>query len=236
MILFSGICMPISYARNRMILIYRLVVDHIIELQTDETGFICLLLRSKSAARSRGAAHWGSMKKLLFAVLLSGVALHAQIDPLEGLWQGYDGEWGHVSRQLVALAEAIPQDKYSWRPGPGVRSTSEVFMHIVIANFGLLSITGQPLPSDLKESMEQTVTDKTQVIGWLKRSLDTVRTAHMKETSTDLQRKVTVAHRSATVDGMYLRIIVHANEHMGQLVAYARVNGIVPPWSEQASK
>ena len=63
-------------------------------------------------------------------------------DPLEGVWQGYDGEWVHVSKQLVALAEAIPADKYSWRIGPGVRSTSEVFMHIAMANFYLLSVTG----------------------------------------------------------------------------------------------
>jgi uncharacterized damage-inducible protein DinB len=178
------------------------------------------------------------MKKFLtvLTLLLITVSVHAQVDPLEGLWQGYDGEWLHVSRQLTELAEAIPQDKYSWRPGPGVRSTSEVFMHIAIANFGLLSITGQPFPPDLKRGSEQAVTDKAQVISWLKRSLEAVKTAHAKETPEDLQRKVTVAKRSATVDGMYLRILVHANEHMGQLIAYARINGIVPPWSEQAPK
>jgi len=67
---------------------------------------------------------------------ISALALRGQkVDSLEGLWQGYDDEWGHVSRQVVALAEAIPAEKYSWRPGPGVRSTSEVFMHIAISNF-----------------------------------------------------------------------------------------------------
>jgi uncharacterized damage-inducible protein DinB len=55
-------------------------------------------------------------------------------------------------------------------------------------------------------------------------------------TPTDFQRKVTINGREATIDGMYLRIIVHANEHMGQLVAYARMNGVVPPWSEGARK
>jgi uncharacterized damage-inducible protein DinB len=49
----------------------------------------------------------------------------------------------------------------------------------------------------------------------------------------DLRRKVHIADRDATVDGMYLRIIVHANEHMGQLIAYARMSGVVPPWSNQ---
>jgi len=151
----------------------------------------------------------------------------------EGIWQGYDGEWGHVSKQLIALAEATPAEKFSWRPAPGVRSVSEVYMHIAMANFWLLSITGPKIPADLKsDEMEKTVTAKADVIDWLKRSLDAVKTAHASVTPQDLQRKVKVMGRDATVDGMYLRIIVHANEHMGQLVAYARMNGIVPPWSK----
>jgi uncharacterized damage-inducible protein DinB len=173
------------------------------------------------------------MKTLLMAILLSCTASSAPVDPLEGLWQGYDGEWLHVSRQLVELAEAIPPEKFGWRPAPGVRSTSEVFMHIAMANFYLLSVTGPPMPADLKSAeMEKTVTAKADVINWLKRSLDAVKTAHSTVKPADLQRKVKVAGRDATVDGMYLRIIVHANEHMGQLVAYARMNGIVPPWSQ----
>jgi uncharacterized damage-inducible protein DinB len=175
------------------------------------------------------------MKRLLLCIALACTGLSAKVDPLEGLWQGYDGEWGHVSRQLVALADAIPADKYVWRPAPGVRSTSEVFMHIALTNFRLLSITGPPMPADMKSvGMEKTITAKHEVIQWLKRSLDAVKQAHAGIKPGDLQRKVRVANRDATVDGMYLRIIVHTNEHMGQLIAYARVNGIVPPWSETA--
>jgi uncharacterized damage-inducible protein DinB len=178
------------------------------------------------------------MKALLLGFILTAVCLRAQrIDPLEGLWQGYDGEWGHVSRQLVALAEAIPAERFAWRPAPGVRSTSEVFMHIAIANFYLLSVTGPQMPADLKSaSMEKIVTAKPEVISWLKRSLDAVKNARANLNPADLQRKVKVDGRDANVDGMYLRIIIHANEHMGQLVAYARVNGIVPPWSESNRK
>ncbi|MBV9502465.1 MAG: DinB family protein [Acidobacteriaceae bacterium] len=178
------------------------------------------------------------MKTFLLALLLAAMAARAQqVDPYEGLWQGYDGEWRHVSRQLVELAEAIPADKFGWRPAPGVRSVSEVFMHIALANFYLLSVTGPPLPADVKsENMEKTVTAKPEIIKWLKRSLEAVKSAHANITTADLQRKVKVNGRDATVDGMYLRIIVHANEHMGQLVAYARMNGIVPPWSAQAAR
>src|SRR5208282_6856086 len=103
------------------------------------------------------------------------------------------GEWGHVSRQLIALAEATPQEKFTWRPAPGVRSTSEVYMHIAMANFYLLSVTGPKMPADLKENMEKTVTSKAEVIDWLKRSLNAVKEAHLAVKSDDLARKVHIA-------------------------------------------
>jgi uncharacterized damage-inducible protein DinB len=170
---------------------------------------------------------------MLFALLLLfGPRVFAQEKAPEGIWAGYDGEWTHVSQQLIALAEATPEEKFAWRPAPGVRSTSEVYMHIVFANFYLLSVTGPKMPPDLKQGMDKSVTSKAEVISWLKRSLDAVKQAHLAETPQDLQRKVHIYDRDATVDGMYLRIIVHANEHMGQLVAYARMTGVVPPWSK----
>jgi uncharacterized damage-inducible protein DinB len=170
-------------------------------------------------------------KAILVMALLAARPMLAQKAP-EGIWQGYDGEWKHVSSQLVALAEATPDEKFSWRPAAGVRSTSEVYMHIAMANFYLLSVTGPKMPADMKEGMEKGVTAKADVINWLKRSLEAVKEAHLKETPADLQRKVHIYDRDATVDGMYLRIIVHANEHMGQLVAYARMTGVAPPWSK----
>jgi len=172
------------------------------------------------------------LAKAICVSLLLAVPAHAQKTP-EGIWQGYDGEWQHVSQQLVALAEATPPEKFAWRPAPGVRSTSEVYMHIVIANFYLLSVIGPKMPVDLKEGMDKTVNSKAEVIAWLKRSLEAVKQAHLAEKPGDLQRKVHISDRDATVDGMYLRIIVHANEHMGQLVAYARMTGVAPPWTKE---
>jgi len=165
---------------------------------------------------------------------LCTTSLHAQ---MEGLWEGYDGEWGHVSRQLVELAESTPADKFAWRPAPGVRSTSEVYMHIAQANFYLLSVTGPAMPSDAEsDSLEKTVTLKADVIAFLKRSLDAVKTARAQLKPGELQRKVKIEGKEVTVDGMYLRILVHDNEHMGQLIAYARMTGVVPPWSEPVHK
>jgi uncharacterized damage-inducible protein DinB len=171
------------------------------------------------------------LKISCICILLTASLSSAEKYP-EGIWQGYDGEWKHVSQQLVALAEATPPEKFAWRPAPGVRSTSEVYMHIVLANFYLLSVTGPKMPPDLKQESEKTVNSKADVISWLQRSLEAVKNAHLAEKPDDLQRKVHIADRDATVDGMYLRILVHANEHMGQLVAYARMTGVVPPWSK----
>jgi uncharacterized damage-inducible protein DinB len=101
-----------------------------------------------------------------------------------------------------------------------------------MANFYLLSVTGPKMPADLKENMEKTVTSKAEVIDWQKRSLNAVKEVHLAVKPDDLAHKVHIADRDATVDGMYLRIIVHASEHMGQLIAYARMTGVVPPWSK----
>jgi uncharacterized damage-inducible protein DinB len=173
------------------------------------------------------------VKTFLLAIGLGASTLHAQNAQFEGLWQGFDGEWGHVSRQLIALAEATPAEKFAWRPAAGVRSMSEVYMHIVLANFYLLSVTGPKMPAEIKTAeMEKNVTAKAEVVDWLKRSLEAVKTARASLKPGDLQRKVKIADRDAPVEGMYLRIIVHANEHMGQLIAYCRMNGIAPPWSK----
>lgn len=183
------------------------------------------------------------MRTLLLLFLMVGMnvlginpMLQAQSSTLnpeyEGIWEGYDGEWDHVSRELIDLAQAIPADKYNWRPARGVRSVSEVYMHIALANFYLLSATGPKVPADITGNhLEATVTSKPEVIQYLKRSLDAVKTARAQLKPGDLARKVEIQGVAATVDGMYLRIIIHDNEHMGQLIAYARVNGIVPPWS-----
>jgi len=135
----------------------------------------------------------------------------------------------YVSLQLAALAEATPAEKFSWRPEPGVRSTSEIYMHIVAANFGLLNMIGLDSPGDMSENMEKTVTAKADVINWLKRSLDAVKAALARATPEDMKRKVESPEPDATVFGIFLRIIIHANEHRGQLVAYARMTGVVPP-------
>jgi len=175
-------------------------------------------------------------KSCLLLLLLGTVSLHPQNapmgDPNEGIWEGYDGESRYVSRLLLSLAEAIPAEKFTWRPSPGVRSVSEVYMHIAIANFYLLSPTGPKMPPELTSpGIEQKVISKPEVIQYLKRSIDAVKAAHAQLKPGDLERKVDIEGHTVQVDGLYLRILCHENEHLGQLIAYARSNGVVPPWS-----
>jgi uncharacterized damage-inducible protein DinB len=184
----------------------------------------------------------GMLKRIVLVALLFGAyTLHAQ-SPAdaaanaaaneEGIWQGYDGEWRYVSRLLISLAEAIPADKYGWRPEPGVRSVSEVIMHIAQSNYYLLSVTGPKMPPELEyKDVEKKIVSKPEVVAYLRQSLEAVKTARAHLKPGDLQRKVKIEGETVDVDGMYLRIICHDNEHMGQLIAYARMNGIVPPWS-----
>ena len=173
---------------------------------------------------------------LLVAILLGGYTLHAQSPAQaaadEGIWQGYDGEWRYTSRLLISLAEASPVDKYGWRPEPGVRSVSEVIMHIAQSNYYLLSVTGPKMPPELEsDDVEKRIVSKPEVVAYLRRSLEAVKTARAQLKPGDLQRRVKIYGEDVNVDGMYLRIICHDNEHVGQLIAYARMNGIVPPWS-----
>ena len=166
----------------------------------------------------------------------------------------YLDELAYASRNVVALAKAMPAEKYGWRPGAGVRSVSEVYMHIATANFELLDIVGQKAPEDLygklelagrarlmalekrSAELEKTVTDKQRVASLVERSLNAVRDAMDKASAGDLDKHVDFFGKDTTARAVYLRILVHVNEHMGQSVAYARVNGIVPPWSLPAAK
>lgn len=170
-----------------------------------------------------------SVALLFLALSLSAVA---QNSLPKGVLEGYDPEWGHVTDQLVALAEATPADKFSYRPAPGVRSTSEVFLHIVNVNYFLLGLSGVKTPPEWKDTNVKSITSKDEIVRWLKRSMEDVEKAHAAATPADLQHKVHIIDRDVAVDGVYLRLLIHANEHMGQLIAYSRVNGIVPPWSK----
>jgi uncharacterized damage-inducible protein DinB len=148
------------------------------------------------------------------------------------LAQGYLPELALTSRQLLQLAEAVPAGKFGWRPAPGVRSVSEVYMHLALGNYFLLERAGVKTGFEmakLGKDPEKAVTDKAEVIRLLRMSLDAVASAYK---TADRQQKVQIFNRDAVADGVFLRILLHNNEHMGQSIAYARMNGVTPPWSQ----
>jgi len=147
------------------------------------------------------------------------------------------GEFNHAASQVDALAEAFPVEKFSWRPAPGIRSVSEVFMHIAIGNFFLLGQAGVAVPPEITSKInmetEKKVTAKEDVIKWLKESQDLVRSSVPR---LDREKKVKFFGNDTTVDAVLLRLLVHNHEHMGQLIAYARTTGVVPPWTRRDEK
>ena len=153
----------------------------------------------------------------------------AQVPP--GVGEGWLGEFDHATRQLLQLAEATPAEKFSWRPAAGVRSIGEVYMHIAIANQFLLSQAGSTPTVDLSKlgkEPEKSITEKAGIIKFLKESADAVRTAYQ---SADREKKVQLFKKDVTAGDVFTRILVHNHEHMGQAIAYARMNGVVPPWT-----
>ncbi|MBI4547250.1 MAG: DinB family protein [Ignavibacteriae bacterium] len=155
---------------------------------------------------------------------------------------GFRGEFLYqlddVSKKIVDLAEAVPTEKYTWRPMEGVRSISEVYMHIAGANYLLPSFVGFKPPAGMNRDMEKTVTEKANVVKFLKQSFEFIRKAIMETSDSDLDKPAKIFGRETTMRGVFFEIANHMHEHLGQSIAYARMNKIVPPWTaaEQAQQ
>lgn len=133
-----------------------------------------------------------------------------------------------LESKIVALANAVPAEKYSWRPGKGVRSISEVYMHIAGSNYFLSTFVGAEAPNTTGD-MEKNVTKKAEVIAELRKSFVHLRNA--ANGVTDPDRTVKMFGKETTHQGVLVTILNHLHEHLGQSIAYARMNDVVPPWS-----
>jgi uncharacterized damage-inducible protein DinB len=142
-----------------------------------------------------------------------------------------------VQKKILSLEEAIPQDKFKWRPAVGVRSISEAFLHIAYGNYGFTKgATGKEPPAAAgwgpdRAKWDAKTTDKAQIKQALEASFDHVRAAMKDVRDADLDAKVNVFGQEMTGRRVWMGLLGHLNEHMGQEVAYARANGVVPPWS-----
>ncbi len=169
---------------------------------------------------------------------------------IEGIRGELLWEFEIAERQLLALAEAIPAGKYAWRPDDTTRSVSEVLVHVAAGIFMLLDQIGVSTPADLygqlpaegserlwgmvrrNDELEKSVREKNEVIGMLKRSLAAVSKSLTEASGAELDRTEHFFGEQTTVRRVYLRSLAHTHEHMGQVIAYLKINGLATPWPD----
>ena len=180
----------------------------------------------------------------LFALLVGVSVLSATLwaadkheqSPVSGFRAEYLAQLDDIRDKIVSLAEAVPAEKYAWRPAEGVRSAGEVYVHLSVANYFFPTLFGVKAPEgDLRE-MEKTMKGKPEVLDLLKKSFSSLHDVVMKETDADLDRKVEMFGKETTVRGVLMVLANHIHEHLGQSIAYARANKVVPPWSAKAAE
>jgi len=145
-----------------------------------------------------------------------------------------------AEKKFVALANAIPADKWDWRPGAGVRSVGEVFKHVTADNYlipaglGHAAAASTGITDDYKTAMafEARKMDKAQTVAELEKSF-----AHLKKTMQTTQAaklgdSVKLFGQPFTTQRAWVLGTTHLHEHLGQLIAYARTNNVKPPWTQ----
>lgn len=134
--------------------------------------------------------------------------------------------------KFLQLAEAMPAERFKWSPGPGVMEVGQVYMHVARYNYQYpLNSLGAPKPSGVNlDAMEQ-VRDKAAVLRALRESADYVRSAARAIEGQQWSKATRLYGREVPQWSVMLQLVAHMNEHLGQSIAYARMNKIVPPWS-----
>jgi uncharacterized damage-inducible protein DinB len=136
------------------------------------------------------------------------------------------------SRKIQRLAQAVPAELYGWSPGEGVMSVARVYMHIARYNYMYLEENlGIPAPSGVDWRNFESIADKAVVLDLLGESIEHVKRSAGGLSEADLTRQTTLYGNHVPGWAVLLQLIAHMNEHVGQSIAYARMNRIVPPWS-----
>lgn len=184
------------------------------------------------------------MKNVTFAALAFVLALglcagpaladhDEEMMPKEGFRADLLKDMANVEKKVLALAEAVPADKYSWAPTPEVRNVAASYIHMAQSNHQILQALGTEAPEGVGD-MEQKITDKDAVIKALGYSFDAVTHTVMGMSDEDLETKVAFFGREWTKRQVLMLVAGHCHEHLGQAIAYARSVGTVPPWSQPA--
>jgi uncharacterized damage-inducible protein DinB len=138
-------------------------------------------------------------------------------------------DWDSVSDKLVSLAEAIPEDAYGWAPSEEVRSVGEVIVHVTGTNHALTQVFPEAGESPLEGLGESP--SKEELLAALKESIARVDQVLAGFTVADLGTTYEPFGREMSGYRILTILTAHFHEHLGQLIAYARSNEVVPPWS-----
>lgn len=142
-----------------------------------------------------------------------------------------------VNKKCVDLAGAIPADKLTWRPSPDARSFAEVFLHVAGERYGILSMMGANPPTGFKaKEFEKSTTEKGKIVEDLNQSWDFANNAINGMSNADFAKLLPKLGPQANEGDVIYILVADAHEHLGQLIAYARENGIVPPWTVAMQK
>ena len=157
--------------------------------------------------------------------------------PTAGFHAEILNELAGLEQRFLSLAQAVPPEKYTWRPAEGVRSISEVYMHVAGANYGLPRVVGVTPPAAFNpRGFDTSVTEKAKVIETLRQSFAHVRQGVLNMPDADGEKKVKLFGADNTYRGTLVFIVRHMAEHLGQSIAYARVNSVAPPWTEEQQR
>lgn len=140
--------------------------------------------------------------------------------------------------KLTRLGEAIPAQKYTWRPAKGVRSVSEVLLHVAGGNYYLMKRVGFEPPAGLEpQNFDKSTTDKAKVLEELKKSFEQTKEDIAKLSDADLEKTAPfIGGQPATYRQILFFLAAHEHEHLGQTIAYARMIGVTPPWSQEGQQ
>lgn len=134
--------------------------------------------------------------------------------------------------RVVQLADAMPADTYSWRPMEGVSSVGEVYTHIAQANYSMMGALGVSPPEGVDVESIGSLTDKDEIVEALREAFMFVKAAVLDLPGSKLTEKTEFYGQTVPGQSVLISIISHMSEHVGQSIAYARTNNVVPPWSE----
>jgi uncharacterized damage-inducible protein DinB len=143
-----------------------------------------------------------------------------------------------LHKKMVALANAIPAEKYTWRPEAGTRSISELFLHVSAANHNVVGMMASvtPEPAFRADGFETSTTDKAKIVQQLDQSFAYAEASVKAMANADFARPEKKLGPEANSGDVVYILVTHNHEHFGQSIAYARMNGVTPPWTLEAQK